>query len=86
MAVKVVPGASRTRCAGVLGERVKIAVAAAAEKGQANAELVAYLAKLVGVRRRDVTLVEGRTSPQKVIRIQNTTCERVREALGLAGG
>ncbi|MEE9294858.1 MAG: DUF167 domain-containing protein [Phycisphaerae bacterium] len=84
--VKVVPGASRTRCAGVLGERLKIAVAAPPEKGKANAELVAFLAQRIGVRRRDVLVQQGKTTPRKTVRIENTTIEQVRRALGISNG
>lgn len=81
--VKVVPGASRTRCAGILGGSVKIAVAAPPEKGKANAELIAFIAKAVGVRRGDVSVVEGSTHPRKVVRIANATLQSVRDAFHL---
>lgn len=83
--VKVVPGASRTRVAGVVGDRVKIAVAAPAEKGKANDALVAHVAKLVGVRRREVTVASGLTSPLKLLRIAGASVDQVRSALGLDG-
>lgn len=81
--VKVVPGASRTRFLGEWEGRARIAVAAAAEKGKANAALTAYLAKLLGVRKRDVTVVAGHASPLKTIRIgsQRGGIDAVRAAL-----
>ncbi len=81
--VKAVPGASRTRCMGILDARLKIAVAAAPEKGKANAELTAFLAARLGVRRRDVTVERGHGSALKMIRIANTTPARVRDALDI---
>lgn len=81
--VKVVPGASRTRCLGELGGRLKVAVASPPEGGQANKALVVYLADRLGVRKRAVTVETGLTSPQKVIRIAQVTPAAVRAALGL---
>ena len=79
--VKVVPGASRDRIVGVLGGAVKITTAAAAEKGKANAAVAQTLAKALGLRRRDVELVAGQTSPRKTFRASGRTAEHVREAL-----
>jgi len=83
--VKVVPGASRTRLLGEWEGRARIAVAAAAEKGKANAALIAYLAKLLGVRKRDVTVVAGHASPLKTIGIESrrTGIDAVRASLQL---
>ena len=69
--VKVVPGASRTRFLGEWDGRARIAVAAAAEKGKANAALTAFLAKLLGIRKRDVTVVAGLASSVKMIKIES---------------
>ena len=81
--VKVIPGASATRCRGTLDGRLKVAVAAAPEKGKANAELTAYLAKRLGLRRRDVTVARGRTGAIKLIRIENGDPPAIRHELGL---
>jgi uncharacterized protein (TIGR00251 family) len=81
LAVKVVPGASRTRVAGVLGDRLKVAVAAAPEKGKANAALTAYLAKTCGLNKRDVLVESGETSPLKSVRFRGTNVEAVMAAL-----
>ncbi|RJO66324.1 MAG: DUF167 domain-containing protein [Myxococcales bacterium] len=81
--VKVVPGASRTRCLGELDGRLKIAVAAAPEKGRANTELAAFVAEQIGVRRRDVTVESGHASPIKTLRIANASLKVVRQAFGI---
>ncbi len=79
--VKVVPGASRTRYLGEYDKRARIAVAAPPEKGKANKAVIALLADLLGVRKRDVTIVAGATSAVKTIRIKGVTVETVRTAL-----
>ena len=68
--VKVVPGASRTRSMGVLDGRLKVAVAAPPEKGKANAELTAYIAKQLGLSKRQVTVARGQSTAIKILRIE----------------
>jgi hypothetical protein len=81
LAVKVVPGASRTRVAGLLGDRLKVSVAAPPEKGKANAALTAYLAKACGLNKRDVVVESGETSPLKTVRFRGVTVDFVSAAL-----
>jgi uncharacterized protein (TIGR00251 family) len=79
--VKVVPGASRTRYTGEWNGRAKIAVSAPPEKGKANQAVVQFLAKLFAVRKRDVSVVIGHSSPVKTIRIDGVTADAVRAVL-----
>ena len=79
--VKVVPGASRTRYVGEWNARAKLAVAAPPEKGKANQAVTKFLADLLGVRKRDVSIVAGHTSTVKTIRIERVTADTVRAAL-----
>lgn len=65
--IKVVPGASRPSIAGLLGDRLKIRVGAAAEAGKANRAVLAMLREWLGVR--DVAIVAGHTRAQKTVRI-----------------
>lgn len=79
--VKVVPGASRTRLLGEWNGRVRLAVAAPPEKGKANEAVRNFLATLLGVAKRDVTVIAGHGSPQKKIRIDRIEVDTVRAAL-----
>jgi len=79
--VKVVPGASKTRIMGELDGRLKVAVAAAPEKGKANNTLTSLLAERLGVKPRMVRVVSGRTSPVKTIRITGVNASRIEELL-----
>lgn len=68
--VKVSPKSSRTELAGRLGDgTLKIRVAAAPEKGRANAELCDYLARQLGVPRSAVRVETGQTSSRKRLSI-----------------
>lgn len=79
--VKVVPGASRTRIAGVLGERLKITVSQAPEKGAANKAVGAVLAGALGLRKNEVELAVGPTSAEKTFLIRGLGPEDVRQRL-----
>lgn len=69
IAVKVVPGASRSRIAGPHGDALKVQVAAPPERGRANEAVCDLLAEALGVPRRAVSVVRGETSPVKTIRV-----------------
>lgn len=67
LAIKVVPGASRSEVAGVLGDRLKVRVAAPAEGGKANRAVVALVKKWLGAR--DVEIVAGLSGREKTVRV-----------------
>ena len=69
VAVKALPGASKTEFAGVQDGRLRVRVAAAPQDGKANAELAAFLAKALGCPKRDVALVGGEKSRLKTIAV-----------------
>ena len=72
--IKVIPKASRTEFVELMegpegGEVLKIKVAAVPEKGKANAELCRFLAGEFGVRKSGVSVVSGKMSQRKVVKI-----------------
>lgn len=84
-ALKVVPGASRTRIAGMLGEALKLAVAAPPEGGKANAAVAELVAEALGVARSAVTIIAGQSQPQKRVRVAGVSAAQVRAALESSG-
>jgi uncharacterized protein (TIGR00251 family) len=66
----VQPRASRSRIAGLLGGRLKVQLAAPPVDGAANDALIDLFASLVGVPRRDVSIVRGESSRRKTLAIQ----------------
>jgi uncharacterized protein (TIGR00251 family) len=79
--LRVVPGASRDRVVGVLGDALKICVSAAAEKGKANKRIVAMLAACLGVASRDVQVVAGETSRDKRVLVVGLSTTELRNRL-----
>ncbi len=65
MRVKVVPGASRSKIVGLLGDRLKVAVAAPAEGGRANQAVRELLAEAFGVPVGNALVSAGPTQPRK---------------------
>ena len=83
LAVKVVPGASRQRIVGPLGDSLKIAVSAPPEAGRANKAVCELLAGALGLPARKVTVRSGGGVPFKTIRIVGPTAAQVRKRLGV---
>lgn len=68
--VKVVPRASRSEVTGAMADgSLRVKVAAVPEKGKANEELCAVLARHFGVALREVEVISGATSTRKRVRI-----------------
>lgn len=79
--IKVVPGASRDGCAGVIGDRFKVRVGAPPEGGKANRAVCRVIASFIGVRERRVTVESGHSCPQKVVRISGMDAAELVRAL-----
>lgn len=75
------PRASRTELAGEHDGALAIRLAAPPVDGQANAELVSFLARALGVSRSAVRIVRGERGRRKVVEVEGMTPEAVRDAL-----
>lgn len=68
--VRARPGMAHTKVVDRMDdESIKIDIAASAENGKANAELVSYLAEEFGVKKDQVAIVSGKTARVKLVRI-----------------
>ncbi|MFO8014687.1 MAG: DUF167 domain-containing protein [Phycisphaerae bacterium] len=83
IAVKVVPGASRDRIVGPLGDRLKVQVRQAPEKGKANRAVCDLVASALGVKRADVAVVRGDTRPEKALAVGGVSPEEAARRLGV---
>lgn len=72
-AVRVQPRASQTAITGELDGALKIRLAAPPVDGAANEELIRWLAKFFEITRRDVEILSGETSKQKIIRVSGVS-------------
>lgn len=69
IAVRVHPRARRDRIVGEHGGALKIEVAAAPEHGAANRAVEELIAEVLGVAKRDVTVIAGHGSRTKTVSV-----------------
>ena len=69
LALHIQPGAKRTEIAGPHGDALKVRLQAPPVDGKANAALLDFLAKRIGLARSSVTLISGQASRRKVVEI-----------------
>ena len=82
IAVHVQPGARVSEVLGELGDALKIRLQAAPVDGKANEALIAFIAEKLGVRQRDVRILRGQTSRQKLLEVESgLSVEEVRARL-----
>ena len=87
ISVKVIPRSRKNSVewesgAGGEGERLRVRLTAAPVDGAANEALVALLAERLGLPKRQVVVVRGATSRQKVVEVVGLNLEDLRLRLG----
>ena len=78
LAVRVTPRSRKNEIVGADSESLRVRLNAPPVEGAANAALCEFLAGALGVRKSAVTLVAGRTSRRKVVRVHGITAEQAR--------
>jgi len=73
ISVRAKPGAKQSAVSDVSAEAVSVHISAPAQKGEANAELIQFLATLLGIRKSSVLLESGHRSREKCVKVQD--CE-----------
>ena len=79
--VHLVPGAARAGLGGLHGEALRVRVGARPREGAANRELLALLARVLGVRPGALELEAGARGREKRVRVRGLPAETVRERL-----
>jgi uncharacterized protein (TIGR00251 family) len=69
LAVRVQPNASVSEVAGEHGEELKVRLAAPPVDGKANAALVTFLARALGVPKGAVSVVRGQAGRSKTVKV-----------------
>ncbi len=79
--VRVTLRAGRTALAGMRGEALLVRLAAAPVDGAANDALIAFLAGLLDIPKRDVTIVAGERGRDKRVAIAGLTPDQLQQKL-----
>ena len=87
ISVKVIPRSKKNSVewesgAGGEGERLRVRLTAAPVDGAANEALMALLAERLGLPKRQVVVVRGTTSRQKVVEVVGLNLEDLKRRLG----
>lgn len=82
--VRAVPGASQDRIGGILGDALKVCVAAAPEKGKANQRILKVLASCLRVSGGSLELLGGETSRDKRVLVPGLSTTELRNRLAQA--
>ncbi len=79
--VRVQPKSSRNQVDGFQDGALRVRVTAAPTEGQANAAVIAILAKTLGVSKSRLEIIRGHTSRDKVISVDALTEQEVRRKI-----
>jgi uncharacterized protein (TIGR00251 family) len=79
--LRVVPNAKRSEVVGLHGEAIKIKIQAPAMDGKANAALLEFVAEKLGIPIRQLALVAGQKSRDKMVAIQGIEEAEARQRL-----
>jgi uncharacterized protein len=79
--VKVTPRSSKNRIAGREKDFYRVKVTSAPVEGKANDALIALLAEELGVPKRDIEVVSGKTGRLKTVRVRGMSEVAVAQAL-----
>jgi uncharacterized protein (TIGR00251 family) len=87
LSIRVQPGAQSNEVVGWIadahgGEVLKLRLRAPAVEGKANAALVEFLAEILGLRPRQISLERGEKSRDKIVFIEGMTSAEIRTRLG----
>ena len=81
--LRVQPGARAEHLDGVHDNQLRLRLTAPPVDGAANTACLAFLARILGVRRSQITLQSGRKSRHKVLLIEGVTLQHAAAALGI---
>lgn len=79
--VRAMPRSGRSGIAGLRGDALLVRVAAAPVEGAANEELVAVLAKALGLHRRQLTVIAGERARDKRVLIEGIALAEIETRL-----
>jgi uncharacterized protein (TIGR00251 family) len=80
--IRAVPNAKKTGAAGFYNGMLKVKVSAPPEDGKANREIIEFMSKMLGIRKKDIEIVKGEKSREKTLLIGNISLDKFIEITG----
>lgn len=71
--IKVEPRSSRAGIVGPYGDALKVKLTSPPVEGKANRELIELLAKEFGIHKKDIEIVSGQSSKNKIVKLYGVT-------------
>ncbi len=81
LSVRVHPYSAQNKLISFTDGVLHVKIAAPPRQGKANKELVAFLSQLLGISKRQFTIVQGLTNRNKIITIQGLSQKDIMERL-----
>ena len=69
--IKVEPRSSKSGIVGPYGDALKVKLTSPPVEGKANKELIEVLAKAFGVAKKDVEIISGQSSKNKIVKLRS---------------
>lgn len=75
--LKIIPHSKQNEIVGIVGDRLKLKIAAAPEKNKANKELCKFLSSVLDLEISKITVIKGLTSGNKTTLVRNCSVEKI---------
>jgi len=69
--IKVEPRSSKSGVVGPYGDSLKVKLTSPPVEGKANKELIEVLAKTFGIAKKDVEIISGQSSKNKIVKLRS---------------
>ncbi|GJP53908.1 hypothetical protein CLOM_g13031 [Closterium sp. NIES-68] len=86
VAIHAKPGSKQAAVMSLTGDAVGVAIDAPAREGEANAAILEFMADVLGVRKRQVSLQIGSRSREKVVLVEGVSAQEALSSLQRAMG
>ena len=82
LTIRVTPRSRKTEFSGILDDgTLRIRISAPPREGKANKELIKFLSKILKVRKKQIEIVAGEKSLDKIVSVLDLSAEQVQKRI-----
>ena len=81
LVVRVKPSSSGDEITSFDDGVLRVCISAPPRQGKANAALITFLARALGLRKKEVVIISGQTSRNKIVSIYGLSAEEIKSKL-----